>query len=195
MSYRFDSTLIPGAYHLGNRGLGVLGSIIRASTGTGDHGPGYLFNDLTGADDAKEIRGLVLTQPSAGAFFAYEDGSFTLADAPDGTYTFTYRLFADGVDSGTATAAITIGTVLPSATLNITSGASVFSGSLSSTPPPSGALSDDEMRQMFNWVNDLARIHGLVAGEPLVVTPTTRSAGAVAQTISESGQTVTVTRG
>lgn len=194
MSYRFDTPLIPGAYHLGNRALGVLGSIIRASTGTGDHGPGYLFNDLTGADDAKEICGLILTVPAAGTFTTNEDGSFTLVGAPDGAYTFTYRLFADGADLGTSTATITIGTVLPSATLNITTGASVFSGSASSSPLPSGALSDDEMRRMFNWVSDLARIHGLIVGEPLVVTPTTRVAGSVTQTIGESGQTVTVTR-
>ena len=55
-------------------------------------------------------------------------------------------------------------------------------------------LSDGEMRQMFVWVGDLARIHGLILGQPLVVTPTQRSAGAIVQSISEAGTTVTVTR-
>lgn len=41
---------------------------------------------------------------------------------------------------------------------------------------------------------ELAKIHGLVSGMPLVVTPTGRAAGDVAQTIEESGSTVTVSR-
>jgi hypothetical protein len=41
---------------------------------------------------------------------------------------------------------------------------------------------------------ELAAIHGLVAGQPLTVTATARSSGAVSQTISESGGTVTVSR-
>jgi hypothetical protein len=76
----------------------------------GEHGPSYLYNDLSlPADANKEIRGLIVTAPSAGTFFAFEDGSFSLVGAPDGTYTFTYRLFVDGADLGTATATIVIG--------------------------------------------------------------------------------------
>jgi hypothetical protein len=40
----------------------------------------------------------------------------------------------------------------------------------------------------------LAKIHGLVLGAPLTVTPTSRSAGGITQTINESGGNVTVTR-
>lgn len=40
----------------------------------------------------------------------------------------------------------------------------------------------------------LAQIHGLVSGVPLVVTATSRSAGDVAQTITDDNGTVTVTR-
>ena len=107
-SLRVDTAeLISGAYVIGDVGLGVLGSAVPS---TGQHGPSYLYNDLVMPDDAgKEIRGLIVTAPSAGTFFAFEDGSFTLTGAPDGTYTFTYRLFVDGVDLGTATATITIG--------------------------------------------------------------------------------------
>lgn len=47
-----------------------------------------------------------------------------------------------------------------------------------------------ELAQVLN----LARIHGLVLGQPLTVTPNSRSAGAVAQTIGTAGETVTVTR-
>ena len=41
---------------------------------------------------------------------------------------------------------------------------------------------------------ELAKVHGLVNGTSLVVTPTSRSAGTVQQTITESGGTVTVSR-
>jgi hypothetical protein len=41
---------------------------------------------------------------------------------------------------------------------------------------------------------DLFRVHGLVVGEPLVVTPTTRAAGALSQTIGTVLDTTTVTR-
>lgn len=111
MSYLFDSAPqgITG-YHFGCSGLGQTGAYIRANTATGDHGPGYLYNDWdSSADDAKEFQGLVLTPPVAGTLFAYEDGSFTFSGAPDGTYTFTYRLYVDGVDLGTQTATIVIG--------------------------------------------------------------------------------------
>jgi hypothetical protein len=40
----------------------------------------------------------------------------------------------------------------------------------------------------------LAKIHGLLSGTPLVVTPTSRTAGDVTQTIDTVGTTVTVTR-
>ena len=36
-------------------------------------------------------------------------------------------------------------------------------------------------------VTDLAKLHGLIAGSPLVVTPTSRSAGTLVQTISTVG--------
>lgn len=41
---------------------------------------------------------------------------------------------------------------------------------------------------------ELAKIHGLVQGSPLTVTPTSRSAGGINQTVAESGETVTVAR-
>lgn len=123
MSLRIDTAeLISGAYVIGDTGLGVLGSAVPSE---GEHGASYLYNDLSlPADSSKEIRGLIVTPPSAGTFFAYEDGSFSLVGAPDGEYTFTYRLFVDGVDLGTATATIEIGAAV-AATF---SGAAVLSG-------------------------------------------------------------------
>ena len=116
MSLRVSpSPLIAGAVVVGGTGLGVLGSLIPSS---GDAGASYLYNDLTlPADNNVEVRGLIVTPPSAGTFFAFENGSFTLTGAPNGSYSFVYRLFADGVDLGTATASIQIGqTITPPVT-------------------------------------------------------------------------------
>lgn len=110
MSIRFGSPLIAGAVVYGVPGLGVLGSVIRATTATGNHGPGLLYNDWdSSADDAKEFRALVETPPVAGVLNVREDGSFTLTGAPDGAYSLVYRLFVDGVDLGTATASFNLG--------------------------------------------------------------------------------------
>ena len=111
MSCRVSTApLIAGACVVGNSGLGVLGSVIRATTATGEFGAGYLYNDVVGGvDDAKEVRGLIVTPPASGSFFAYEDGSFSLTGVADGSHLFVYRLFADGVDLGTATATVNIG--------------------------------------------------------------------------------------
>lgn len=114
MSWVSDSTpLIAGSWlSSAYVGHGITGAEMRATTSTGDHGPGYLYNDWDDSgDDAKEFRGLLLSAPSAGTFTAWEDGSFTLVGAPDGVYTFDYRLFVDGVDLGVATVTITIGDV------------------------------------------------------------------------------------
>lgn len=111
MSVRVDTTsLIAGAVVVGDRGLGVTGAVIRATTATGTHGPGILYDDWdSAADDTKEFRALVVTPPASGTLYVWEDGSFTLTGAADGTYTLTYRLYVDGVDLGTAVETITIG--------------------------------------------------------------------------------------
>lgn len=111
MSIRVDtSSLISGAMVCGNRGLGVAGAVIRETTGTGTHGAGILYDDWdSSGDDAKEFRALIVTPPASGSLFVYEDGSFTLTGAPDGSYSLTYRLFVDGADLGTATETIDIG--------------------------------------------------------------------------------------
>ena len=43
-------------------------------------------------------------------------------------------------------------------------------------------------------LNDLAKVHGLIAGTDLIVTPTARTAGDVVQAIGTAGDTVTVSR-
>lgn len=191
MSLRIDTTeLITGAYVIGETGLGVLGSAVPS---TGEHGASYLYNDLSlPADNDKEMRGLIVTPPSDGTFYAWEDGSFSLIGAADGEYTFTYRLFVDGVDLGTADVEIFIGTegLYGAAVLSgITTSGTIIGGGFPDTP-----LTNTQMQQLFSWVNELALVHGLVAGSDLVVTTTARTAGTVNQTISTAGSTVTVSR-
>lgn len=129
------TSLISGACVVGQRGLGVLGSTVRSETATGSHGAGYLYNDWASGDNAKEFRGLIVTPPSAGTFFAYENGSFDLTGAPDGAYSFVYRLYVDGADLGTATASVTIGTPVAAAPAPAPSSGAIILG-----VTPMGAL-------------------------------------------------------
>lgn len=101
------SSLISGKTVAGVRGLGVLGANIPS---TGTSGPGILYNDIdpvTEADD--EFRALLLSVPSGGTFFMWEDSSFTATGYADGSYSGTYEGFKNGVSYGTATYSFTIG--------------------------------------------------------------------------------------
>jgi len=59
---------------------------------------------------------------------------------------------------------------------------------------PNGKTAGQNLAEINAWMFDLARIHGLVSGTPLVVTASSRAAGDLAQSISEVGGTVTVER-
>lgn len=139
MSLRIDITeLIAGALVIGDVGLGVRGDAIPPA---GLHGASYLANDVDPGDEAREFRGLIVTPPAAGVFYAWEDGAFTLTGAPDGSYTFTYRLFVDGADLGTATATVLVGGVsgvIGSVTgLGLVSGYGAMTGTVSDPVPGS----------------------------------------------------------
>lgn len=109
MSLRIDSSEYFSGLVIGETGLGVLAENVPS---TGDSGASFLYNDISlPADSGKEIRGEIMTQPSSGFLVAYEDGSFEFSGAPDGTYTFTYRLFIDGVSSGDYTVTLAVGTI------------------------------------------------------------------------------------
>lgn len=128
MALRIDTAeWISGALVIGDTGLGVLGSDIPS---TGDNGAGYAYNDLSlPADANKEICGRITTWPSAGTLFAYEDTSFEFFGAPDGTYTFEYQLYVDGVATGSPqTVTLQIGTLTHSASGSLTSGAATVVG-------------------------------------------------------------------
>lgn len=89
--------LIAGAMVVGDAGHGVLGSEIPSS---GDNGSGYLFLDLDLPVDANtEIRGEIVTWPSAGTLIPNEDSSFDFI-GPVGHYTFEYLPYVAGEPLG-----------------------------------------------------------------------------------------------
>lgn len=107
MSWRSDSAQwVTGAWvSSAYPGLGILGSDMRAGTGTGTNGTGILYNDWQAGDDSKEFHALLVTPPS-GTLTLYEDGSFIYAGS---TSSFTYQGFVDGVSYGTGTVTLAIG--------------------------------------------------------------------------------------
>lgn len=110
MAIRVDSASFSGTgICVGGSGLGVKGSVIRATTGTGTHGEGLLYDDWdSAADDNKEFRAAITSWPGGATLFVHEDGSFALTGA-DGSYTIGYRLDIDGVSQGTTSETVNVG--------------------------------------------------------------------------------------
>ena len=87
-------------------GHGVPGSAVPS---TGTHGPSPIYNDLSlPADAAKEYRWAIVTPPASGSLVIYEDGSYAFTAPGSGSYGYTYRLWEDGADKGTAAVSITV---------------------------------------------------------------------------------------
>ena len=108
MSFRVDVPLVSGAFVVGVPGLGVRGADL-ANSGT--NGQGFLRASVSlPADNNKEYRGYFTSVPASGNFHPYEDGSLTFTGAADGTYTAVYQLWEDGVNLGSATISMTVGT-------------------------------------------------------------------------------------
>jgi len=131
MSIRVDaSPLITSSVVVGDPGHGVVASSVPS---TGEHGPGYIYDQITALSlTTEEVRGLITAQPSAGTLAAFEDSSFEF-DAPDGSYSFSYQLYVDGVLTGTVqTVDLLIGTTPTLGTITTTS---VTSNSISFSLP------------------------------------------------------------
>jgi hypothetical protein len=78
---------------------------------SGTNGQGFLRASVSlPADNNKEYRGYFTSVPASGNFHPYEDGSLTFTGAADGTYTAVYQLWEDGVNLGSATISMTVGT-------------------------------------------------------------------------------------
>ena len=142
MSYRYGAQLVPGAYHYGTGGLGVLGSLVPSE---GTSGPSLLWGDITLPAEADDEFRTLITVPPVGLslWFVYEDGSF-LAEGPDGVYTGTREGFKNGVSYGTATFTLTFGA--PTLGGAVTLDDSVAGGGMAPQPPAgmSGSVSLDD---------------------------------------------------
>lgn len=106
MSYRYGGDPTPGGYHYGFGGLGVPGSDVPDSGGSGAS-PIYAGLSLP-AEANNEFRIVINSSPTLGDLFVYEDTSFTFT-GPDGVHVWTYSAYKDGVLYGTGTITMVIG--------------------------------------------------------------------------------------
>jgi len=173
---------------------------------SGGAGPGGITGNLaateTGADTAA-AEGLVKVQ---GALAATESASDTLSAEGVVKVQGTLAATETGADtfsaSGGSSIAIT-GTLAATEAGSDTMAAEGIvkvQGVLSATEGASDTFSATGDTVFFTITGTQALrlmhihlLHGLVAGSPLAVSPTARTAGAVAQTVDEAGGTVTLT--
>lgn len=193
MSVRVDTaSLIAGAVVCGNRGLGIFGSIILATTGEGTDGGGVLLNDFRSGDENKELRALITTAPPAGGVLVMdEDGTFIYTGPPG---SFNYQLRVGGVDVGTPVPVTLYGGSNAATPANSNSGASVSSSNAIQTyrATPAGAQGGATVASTNAVQVQLATPANAQAGasvSPSNATQTYRSAPAS----SNSGATVTST--
>jgi hypothetical protein len=73
-------------------GIPQVGMLASAIPTTGFPLAPLLANDIDSAYPNRLYRVQALSQPSAGAFYLYENSSFSFTGAPDGTYTGTQRV-------------------------------------------------------------------------------------------------------
>ena len=141
MSIRVASTsLIAGKVVVGVAGHGVLAQLIPS---TGDFGPGLAYSSLSfPADNGKEIRVFITTQPTLGKLYVFENTSF-IYDGPSDT--FQYQVYLDGVALGTPQpGTITIGGASTVSSVTVTpstaTGSTTFAATVAGTGGPSQSV-------------------------------------------------------
>ena len=88
-------------------GFGILGADIPT---TGDNGGSPVINDSPVS--TSEYHWRLETAPSSGTVTIYPDLAFTHTGAADGTWTWQYRLFEDGISVGVATITDVLGAAI-----------------------------------------------------------------------------------
>lgn len=109
-----SSEIIPGAWLTSAYpGFGITGAAMRATTGTGQDGPGIGYDQWdSSADDESEFSFRVASGPSTGTLVLYEDGSGQWSGAADGAQSATIQTYVNGVALGTPQAlALQVGNV------------------------------------------------------------------------------------
>lgn len=117
---------------LGVKDVGIIASQIISETATGDNGAGLLYDEAV-ANSGKQLRIHITSSPSSGTFFVYENGSFDLVGAADGSYSIGYQYYLDNVLSGSDTAIVNIGVVNASASGGTGTGTGTGTGGAAST--------------------------------------------------------------
>lgn len=188
---RVGASIVPGACHVGARGLGMLGADILAATSSGEHGAGLMFNDSLAVD--REYRVVITASTfAAGALEVFEDGSVEFTGAGTATQTlYEYSLpvgspvslvaaFAEATPQ--ASFASTLGTVTGQLSVAAEPQAS-FSGSLGgitgqmSAGPASQASFDGALSGLLAVVTAGTFTYGDSQGV-VVVRPALRTIGA-----------------
>ena len=112
---------------LGTPNVGLLASQIISETATGDNGAGLLYDEAL-ANTNKQLRLNITSTPSSGSLFVYENGSFELTGAADGSYAISYQYFVDNVLGGSDTATVTVGAANASASAGTGTSIGIGSG-------------------------------------------------------------------
>lgn len=191
---------------VGAASVSLAGSSIAAGTVTA--AAGEATASLTGSAIGA---GSVLAAGSSTAQFTSGDAAFMVPAAGSATATFTGAALAAGdltPAAGTSTASM-VGESVAAASMTTAVGQAVASfigeaveqGGGGANPAAvwayvlsNGKTAGQTMVETHAMLSELYRIHGLAAGEPLVVDKTTRTAGDIEQSITQVGDVVTVTR-
>ena len=98
MTVRVDNVpLIPGAVVIGATGRGILGSTILLAPVPGRE-PSVLASSVTPGAEGSEFRAKIVSYPSGGDLFMWEDGSYTYSGPPG---TLVFERYRDGALLGT----------------------------------------------------------------------------------------------
>ena len=128
---------------LGVPNVGILAATISSQTATGDNGAGLLYDEsINPVNAGKQLRLVVTSPPSAGVFFAYENGSFDFSGAPDGSYSIGYNVLADNDLFSSDTAPLLVGVVNASASAGTGTSTGSGTGGDASTSGGANASAD-----------------------------------------------------
>jgi hypothetical protein len=118
-----------------------------------------------------------------------------LAVAASGSCSATAALNTGIVLSGQAAAAAVATAELLTGIRLAASGVGLASATAAlSEVAPTPPLTNAQMQELYLWLSELRKIHGLWPGMPLSVSQTARVAGDVSQNVGEAAGTVTVER-
>ncbi len=115
--YRNLNTTIGGLRPLQTPFVGVLGSAV-PSTGDGGR-PGWLFTTVADSGWASDRVSIWVESSSLPGLFVNNDTSWTWSGLTDGIHTAVGRVYRNGVDQGTSTLTLTVGSTLITITITM----------------------------------------------------------------------------